>query len=331
MILFCDFDGTLSREEIPGDFERNLEAVKRFREAGNLFVISTGRSVPSLTEDFPDFWDYIDYVVVDNGAACLDKDRKVLFECTFPEEVAKEVVEYVDSRSSGHHVGYTFYKNCEEYDELSGAQTKVRIWFDDDELMERTEKELSERYPDLKFYTGHHAALALINFEPDGDFVCLLDVAAGNAGKERALERLAAMHENEHAVAVGDGNNDIVMLKEFDGYVMSSAASFFVEEFDEEHRADSVADLIDGLMSQFNAEQMVVIRDIERQLGCRVRDLTPTFYSDGATDATVFSLGGKYLVKMTNLETVQTQKTFLDLVPEGRFQKPMCFCLNICT
>ena len=324
MILFCDFDGTLSREEIPCDFERNLEAVKRFREAGNLFVISTGRSVPSLTEDFPDFWDYIDYVVVDNGAACLDKDRKVLFECTFPEEVAKEVVEYVDSRSSGHHVGYTFYKNCEEYDELSGAQTKVRIWFDDDELMERTEKELSERYPDLKFYTGHHAALALINFEPDGDFVCLLDVAASNAGKERALERLAAMHESEHAVAVGDGNNDIVMLKEFDGYVMSSAASFFVEEFDEEHRADSVADLIDRLMSQFNAEQMVVIRDIERQLGCRVRDLAPTFYSDGATDATVFGLGGKYLVKMADAMTVRTQKEFLSRVPEGVFQKLLC-------
>lgn len=324
MILFCDFDGTLHRSEIPGDFERNLEAVKRFRESGNLFVISTGRSIPSLMRDFPNYRDYADYVVVDNGATCVDRDGKVLFENTFSEAVAREIVEYVSRRSKEYHVGFTFYNNCKEHKELSGAQTKVRMWFNDDDLMERLNGELSRKYPDLKFYTGHHAALALVNIHPDEDFVCLLDVAAGNAGKERALERLAKMYNGERMVAVGDGNNDMAMLKEFDGYVMDSAASFYVEDFDEEHRAKSVSDLINKLLCQFSPEQMVVIHDIERQLGCRVRDLPVKFYSDGATDATVFSMGGKYLVKMADVVTVRTQKEFLSRVPEGVFQKLLC-------
>ncbi len=250
MILFCDFDGTLCREEIPGDFDRNLEAVKRFRAAGNKFVISTGRSVPSLMEDFPNFRDYIDYVVVDNGATCLDKDEKVLFEYTFSEEVGREIVDYITKASGSHHVGYTFYNNCQEHDELSGPQTKIRVWFDDDGLMEMMYAELSEKYSDLKFYTGHHAALALINFEPDGDFVCLLDVVTGEAGKERALERLAAMFKDEGAIAVGDGNNDIEMIKEFDGYVMDTAAPYLLAEIDESRRVDSVAGLIDRLLEK---------------------------------------------------------------------------------
>ena len=74
----------------------------------------------------------------------------------------------------------------------------------------------------------------------------------------------------------------------------------------------------------FSSEQLIIVHDIERQLGCRVHDLEPTFYTDGATDATVFDLGKKYLVKMTDIETVQTQKAFLELVPEGRFQKLLC-------
>lgn len=69
----------------------------------------------------------------------------------------------------------------------------------------------------------------------------------------------------------------------------------------------------------------MIVHDIERQLGVRLHDLPAVFYSDGATDATVFSLGDKYLVKVTDLQTIQTQREFLTRVPEGVFQKLLCW------
>lgn len=68
-----------------------------------------------------------------------------------------------------------------------------------------------------------------------------------------------------------------------------------------------------------------VVDDIERQLDVHVRDLPRTFYTDGSTDATVFNIGEKYLVKMTDMETIRTQAEFLTRVQEGVFQKLLCF------
>ena len=76
---------------------------------------------------------------------------------------------------------------------------------------------------------------------------------------------------------------------------------------------------------ELNAEQLMIVHDIERQLCARLHDLPAVFYSDGATDATVFSLGGKYLIKISDLKTIQTQKEFLERVPEGVFQKLLCW------
>ena len=71
MILFCDFDGTLFRRDIEGEFERNLEAIQRWRAAGNLFVMTTGRSPSSLGGVLPNYFDYFDYLIGDNGAVSL--------------------------------------------------------------------------------------------------------------------------------------------------------------------------------------------------------------------------------------------------------------------
>ena len=55
---------------------------------------------------------------------------------------------------------------------------------------------------------------------------------------------------------------------------------------------------------ELNAEQLMIVHDIERQLCARLHDLPAVFYSDGATDATVFNLGDKYLVKISDLKKI---------------------------
>lgn len=48
-ILASDYDGTLRTEELVA--EKDIEAIARFRKAGNLFGIVTGRSMESLQKE----------------------------------------------------------------------------------------------------------------------------------------------------------------------------------------------------------------------------------------------------------------------------------------
>ena len=75
-LIATDFDGTLNRG---GVSERDRDAIKRFRDAGNLFGVVTGRDAymrETLIETNVDF----DFVVVMNGAMILDRDGNTLFE-----------------------------------------------------------------------------------------------------------------------------------------------------------------------------------------------------------------------------------------------------------
>lgn len=77
-LIATDFDGTLNRG---GVSERDRDAIKRFRAAGNLFGVVTGRDTymrETLLEANVDF----DFVVVLNGAIILDSDGNTLFEST---------------------------------------------------------------------------------------------------------------------------------------------------------------------------------------------------------------------------------------------------------
>ena len=67
-----------------------------------------------------------------------------------------------------------------------------------------------------------------------------------------------------------------------------------------------------------------VIADISTKLNIDLAGIEPNYYTDGATDATVFSLANKYLVKITDLNTIRTQAEFLKENPNGVFQDLLC-------
>ena len=75
-LLASDFDGTLNY----GDtiMEEDLEAIKAWKEAGNEFVIVTGRSYESLKKQLDRYDLPVDYVVSNNGGMIYDGSGKEL-------------------------------------------------------------------------------------------------------------------------------------------------------------------------------------------------------------------------------------------------------------
>jgi len=90
MILASDFDNTLYFPD--GFHEKDLAAIDRFRAAGHLFGLCTGRPLCGLTPFtapsglVPDFW------ITNTGGSLYNKDEQVIFEKTFPKDVVLEAV-----------------------------------------------------------------------------------------------------------------------------------------------------------------------------------------------------------------------------------------------
>lgn len=71
-----------------------------------------------------------------------------------------------------------------------------------------------------------------------------------------------------------------------------------------------------------NVNIIKIIQDIEQKLKIKFTESNITYYTDGATDAVVFSIANKYLIKTVDTNTQKTQSDFLKYysnIPE--FQK----------
>ena len=111
MIIISDFDDTLCPHGDEVTFQENLQAVTRFRaQADNEFVLATGRSLSSLERTFPNFRNYMDFVILDNGSVCYEtKNDNVLLEYTISKQVVSNIMKLISSltKSAGGGLFFT--------------------------------------------------------------------------------------------------------------------------------------------------------------------------------------------------------------------------------
>lgn len=89
-ILASDYDGTLKYlNEIT---EEDIQAIHKWKKAGNLFVIDTGRSMESILEESRKYALPVDYYITNNGGMLFDKDGKELFSSYLPVSVSHEIM-----------------------------------------------------------------------------------------------------------------------------------------------------------------------------------------------------------------------------------------------
>ena len=318
MILFCDFDGTLFRRGIEGDFEKNLEMIRLWRKRGNKFALTTGRGLGSILGAFPDLWQYVDYLICDNGALCYSHHEK-LFELAIDEKLEQRVVNFVRSLPGSDRFDFVYYREDGEFENPSNSDTKIRIWTVDLDTMADVANKLREELVEEKviFFEGH----TLIPYNSGSQPFLrdyhhgAIDVMAADAGKQNAIYRVLKENPDEQIIAVGDGGNDMDMLGEFDGYIMSSASDSLKNNFREGRVIESVADLL---------EKRLIFDDIYRKIGVKLVENKPQYYTDGATNSTVLSLNDQYLVKISDERTVRELVEFLTTNTNSVFQKYLC-------
>lgn len=247
MIVFSDFDNTLHPYSDDVAFARNLEHVKKFRQSGNLFCLATGRNRASLKRVWPEYGNYLDYVIFDNGATCMNKHGDIMFEETISLTVAQEIVNRILTKLIDKNLAFVFYHDSMEWAELDQDVTKVRCWVPDVATAQQVTDEVGTNFSnEVQCFIARNSTMSGIKWIKNPEaYRAFVDIMSVDAGKYNAIHRLCESFPHERIITVGDDTNDLAMIKKYNGYAMRNSAPEILEIVHPAQIVDSVAELLE--------------------------------------------------------------------------------------
>ena len=195
-IIFFDIDGTLIAMDQDTISEKTLEALKRLQEKGVKLCLATGRG-PMLVPHFEgvEFDAFLTY----NGSYCYDHSGTLYSNCIPLKD--QDLIDYYAFGNAEVDVAEDFedIKKEKVYQVLMGARV--------------------EEYQEI--LKGVQGA------EITAWWDRAVDIIPVNAGKGAGIEKMLKHYgiDRSQAMAFGDGNNDIEMLKAVgNGIAMANAS-----------------------------------------------------------------------------------------------------------
>lgn len=245
MIIFADFDGTLCDYGDSSVLARNLRAISDWHRTGNYFCVATGRNLASLERIIPDYKQYFDFLILDNGSFCINQSKEIMFDFTIDRDLTNEVIKQI--RATANNFETMFYHDFREALLPFHRNTKARAWMPDGGQTDVVANGLRKDFADkVKIYSVH-------NVMPTNGIInrshhAFVDIIPIDSGKESAVRVLSETLNENNIITVGDGINDYDMIKKYDGYAMAHAKEVVLQMVQPDHRVSSVSELIYRLL-----------------------------------------------------------------------------------
>ena len=219
MILFSDFDRTLFFPEDEVKTQTNIEAVKKWREQGHQFCVTTGRSYTSVTRRCPQITKLCDYYIVDGGAILLSEFGNIIEVFHIKPETILEITEF-SKHLPEIPIPFYYTPDSEGAPLKTEGVTKFRLFFKNVDLLDRVAMLLEKSFPVFAFTC--EAASSHKELAGQNGFV---EVIPRELGKSHAIEvlRRRAGIPLEDIVTVGDGLNDYEMVRDYNGYAIKGS------------------------------------------------------------------------------------------------------------
>ena len=258
-LLSTDIDGTLLfNAAISQD---DLAAMTRWRDAGNLLVPNTGRSVAALHSALSGSDLAFDYSVLYTGAALTDGGYDVLEARTLPDGLAEEVLDLLEGETGVTVFATTLEGDLQLYDSI-GSDTALLTLFSRAsraDLAGRTVVGVPLRIADPALMAHMQAEVArcwgdvAVGFHNQNFLDIVPAGSSKGAGLTALIELLAAADgpcrgERVETWSVGDSWNDISMHETADHAVAMNGSPPEVLAVCE-RTTTSVASLIDSVLA----------------------------------------------------------------------------------
>lgn len=220
-IIASDYDGTLSYGGID---DKKREAIKKWRDAGNIFTIVSGRGPADALEILEKEKLIIDYFVANNGAIILNSDNERVSDIRCNGDIAIPLLKLLfECGCRRCHVQtdfpcfvYADKNNCTETDDYTLENVPPIPFFN----------QISTSLPD---YATAERVTAVVK-EHFSEFVnplqngTCIDIIRADMDKAKGIYNLLGIlnAEKDDVIAVGDNVNDMAMIKEFRSYAMDN-------------------------------------------------------------------------------------------------------------
>jgi len=224
-LIAVDMDGTLLNDE-QKITERTKIAIVKAVETGALFVTATGRSIMGAGLINELFEQDMPFIVFNGASAVMGKSKEILFSKFLDTDTANEVYDIGKSRGMpmvvwtnkglrAHYGGeesevyrkyfhkyyYNDQKEIDEFSEIAHEQVYKIIWFGPRETVNKYHIEMGKHFENRA--NCHPSLPEYLEFvSPEAD----KGIAMGELGKIYGIDK-------SEMIAVGDGYNDVSMLK----------------------------------------------------------------------------------------------------------------------
>lgn len=238
-IAISDFDGTMyfhRQDAIP---QINLEGVNKWRANGNIFVFCTGRDMRSLIYEISNHKLVYDYIICNNGGTIFDDKLNVLNAYPLDEQAWIDLVKSPIAKHSWHimyscvdkmrttiqhyrspllnYFEMPKYKHQQIIKRMSINQAvqelhpvQISLAYDNEEQATFYIKQIEEGFNQV------FSANQNLNY---------VDVCKRGVTKAQGIRDLLALKhwQDKEVLTIGDGQNDVPMLEEFEGFSLTKA------------------------------------------------------------------------------------------------------------
>lgn len=220
-IIGSDYDGTLNHNGID-DVKKN--AIKKWREAGNIFALISGRGAKDVLEIYREKQFGCDYLIADNGAVIMKPDGTVVSDIRCDGSIAVSLLKLLFEIGCPWGEVHTNFpcrvcneeNDCNEIGEYTLEDVPEIPYFNQISTM-------LENFETAQYVTECVRKKLGDKLNPLQNGRCI-DIVRNDMNKAKGLYLLAGIlgAEYEDIIAVGDNINDMDMIKEFRSYAMEN-------------------------------------------------------------------------------------------------------------
>lgn len=246
-IIGSDYDGTLNHGGID---DAKREAIKKWRDSGNIFALISGRGPESVIKIYNEKQFGCDYLIANNGAIILKHDGTVVSDIRCEGSIAVPLLKLIfengcpwgDIQTEFPCMVYADENECTEDGDYTLSNMPSVEYFN----------QISTRLPD--FETAEKVTELIRErfgneLNPLQNGVCI-DIVRADMNKAKGLYLLMDIlgAEYDDIIAVGDNINDRAMIEEFRSYAMENGVDVIKELAD--YTTTGITELIEKELSE---------------------------------------------------------------------------------
>ena len=204
-VLVSDYDKTFYVNEF--DIKKNIKAVQEFRNLGNIFIIATGRSYLDFKKKVNAYNIKYDYVLLNHGSTILDKNDNIILNIPI-DNLNLEIINDLELNKTIEHFCCSELESRVDFN--YPTLTKIAVRYLPFVNIPKIKEKLEIKYNNINVY--------LVSSN-------MIEIISKNISKSKAIEVLRKLLNinKDDIYTIGDGETDIEMIQDYNGYAISNA------------------------------------------------------------------------------------------------------------